>query len=47
MLQNYFKTAWRNMLHNRTSSLINISGLSIGIACTVVDRNFYKERTEL
>lgn len=36
MLQNYFKPAWRNMLHNRTSSLINISGLSIGIACTLL-----------
>ena len=42
MLQNYFKSAWRNMLHNRTSSLINISGLSIGIACTLLIVIFIK-----
>src|SRR5678815_1537550 len=42
MLQNYFKPAWRNMLHNRTSSLINISGLSIGIACALLIAIFIK-----
>ena len=42
MLQTYFKPAWRNMLHNRTSSLINISGLSIGIACTLLIVIFIK-----
>jgi putative ABC transport system permease protein len=42
MIKNYFKTAWRNMLHNRTSSLINISGLSIGIACTLLIVIFIK-----
>jgi putative ABC transport system permease protein len=42
MFQNYFKSAWRNMLHNRTSSLINISGLSIGIACTLLIVIFIK-----
>ena len=42
MLQSYFKPAWRNMLHNRTSSLINISGLSIGIACTLLIVIFIK-----
>jgi putative ABC transport system permease protein len=36
MLKNYFKTAWRNMLRNKTSSLINVSGLSIGIACVLM-----------
>jgi putative ABC transport system permease protein len=36
MFKNYFKTAWRNMLRNRTSSFINISGLSIGIACVLL-----------
>jgi len=36
MLKNYFKTAWRSILHNRTSSLINISGLSIGIASALL-----------
>lgn len=42
MTRNYFKPAWRNMLHNRTSSLINISGLSIGIACTLLIVIFIK-----
>ena len=36
MIKNYFKTAWRNMLRNKTSSFINISGLSIGIACALL-----------
>lgn len=36
MIKNYFKTAWRNMLRNRTSSFINVSGLSIGIACVLM-----------
>lgn len=32
MLQNYFKLAWRNLWKNKIFSLINIFGLSIGIA---------------
>src|SRR5215204_4722743 len=36
MIKNYFKTAWRNMIRNKTSSFINISGLSIGIACVLM-----------
>lgn len=32
MLQNYFKIAWRNLLHNKSLFLINILGLAIGIA---------------
>ena len=33
MLQNYFKIAWRNLLRNKTFSLINITGLAIGLCC--------------
>ena len=36
MIKNYFKTAWRNMIRNKTSSFINVSGLSIGIACVLL-----------
>lgn len=36
MLRNYFKIAWRNMLRNRTSSFINIGGLSVGIAAALL-----------
>jgi len=36
MIKNYFKTAWRNMMRNKISSFINVSGLSIGIACVLM-----------
>ncbi|HVX26726.1 MAG TPA: ABC transporter permease [Parafilimonas sp.] len=35
MFKNYFKTAWRNMLRNKTNSIINISGLAIAMACVI------------
>ena len=36
MVKNYFKTAWRNLLHNKTFSLINIFGLALGMTCSLV-----------
>jgi putative ABC transport system permease protein len=36
MLKNYLKTAWRSLLKNRLSSLINIGGLSIGMALAML-----------
>lgn len=36
MFRNYLKIAWRNLLSNRVFSLINISGLSIGLACCLL-----------
>ncbi len=36
MFRNYFKTAWRNMLRNKTSSFINVGGLSVGIAAALL-----------
>ena len=36
MFKNYFKTAFRNLLKNKIFSLINISGLSIGISSALV-----------
>jgi len=32
MLTNYFKIAWRNILRNKTFSLIKIAGLALGLA---------------
>lgn len=32
MLKNYFLVAWRNLVRNKTFSVINIGGLSIGLA---------------
>ncbi|MFT4203122.1 MAG: ABC transporter permease [Chitinophagaceae bacterium] len=31
MFRNYLKTAWRNIIRNRTSSIINIVGLGLGM----------------
>ena len=36
MLKNYFKIAVRNILRNKTYSIINIFGLAIGIACSIL-----------
>ena len=36
MFKNYFKTAWRNLIKNKVSSFINISGLAIGMAVAIL-----------
>lgn len=36
MLKNYLKIAWRNITKNKLFSIINILGLSIGLACSVL-----------
>ncbi len=36
MFKNYFKTAWRSLWKNKTSSIINISGLAIGMAVAIM-----------
>ena len=36
MLKNYFRTAIRNLLRQRGYSLINITGLAIGLACCLL-----------
>jgi len=33
MLRNYLKIAWRNLVKNKAYSVINITGLAIGLAC--------------
>jgi putative ABC transport system permease protein len=35
MFKNYFITAWRNFWKNRTFSLINTTGLALGMACSL------------
>ena len=35
MLKNYFKVAWRNLFRNKSFSLTNLLGLSIGMTCTI------------
>ncbi len=36
MIKNYFKTAWRSLLRNKSYAIINVAGLSIGIAACLL-----------
>jgi putative ABC transport system permease protein len=45
MIKNYIKIAWRNILSNKLFSLINISGLSIGITCCALIYLYVQKET--
>jgi len=36
MIRNYFKIAWRSLWKNKTASIVNIIGLSVGLACCLI-----------
>ncbi|MDB5089560.1 MAG: transporter permease [Mucilaginibacter sp.] len=36
MIKNYLKIAWRNLVHNKISALINIGGLAVGMAVAML-----------
>ncbi len=36
MLKNYLKIAWRNLWKNKSFSVINISGLALGLTCSIL-----------
>src|SRR4051812_4205707 len=36
MIKNYLKIAWRGLQKNRSSSLINIGGLTVGMAVSIL-----------
>ena len=36
MFKNYFKIGWRNLTRNKTYAIINVAGLSLGIACSIL-----------
>lgn len=36
MIRNYFKIAWRNLLKDRQFTILNLLGLSTGLACTLL-----------
>ena len=36
MIKNYFKIAWRNLTRNRLYAILNVSGLSLGLACALI-----------
>src|SRR3954468_464279 len=43
MLSNYIKIAVRQLMKNKTFSLINIFGLSVGVACCVLLTMFIQD----
>lgn len=43
MLKNYLKIAWRNLIRQKSFSLINILGLSIGLACCLILLAYVKQ----
>lgn len=44
MVRNYFRSALRNILRNKTTSFINLAGLSLGIAtCLIIALFIYNE----
>ncbi len=43
MFKNYFKTAFRNLARNKVYSLINIAGLSLGLACAMLIMLYVKD----
>ncbi|HPW62953.1 MAG TPA: permease prefix domain 2-containing transporter, partial [Cyclobacteriaceae bacterium] len=36
MYKSYFKIGWRNLVKNKAFSFINISGLALGLTCSVL-----------
>src|SRR6185503_12650932 len=36
MIKNYLKIAWRNLIRNKAFSTINILGLALGMACSLL-----------
>src|ERR1700688_2375646 len=45
MFKNYFKTTLRNLLRNKVYFFINISGLSLGLACAMLIILYLKDET--
>lgn len=36
MLRNHFKIAWRNLVRNKSYAVLNVLGLSVGLACCII-----------
>src|SRR5215471_20650661 len=36
MFKNYFKTAWRSIRKNKTTAVINVTGLSVGMTAAIL-----------
>ena len=42
MIRNYLKIAWRNLLKSKKYTLINITGLAVGVGCFLLLSLFVK-----
>jgi putative ABC transport system permease protein len=47
MLRNYLKTAWRNLVKGKTFSIINISGLALGMASSLLIMLWVNDETNI
>lgn len=47
MLKNYFKVAIRNLWRNKTFSIINIMGLALGLACSLLIMLWVKDEYDV
>ncbi|MDF7815968.1 permease prefix domain 2-containing transporter [Runella sp. MFBS21] len=47
MIRNYFIIAWRNILKNKAFSVINITGLSIGLTCSLLIYLWVKDELQI
>src|SRR3978361_118165 len=36
MIKNYIKTAWRNLMHNKSYATLNVVGLAVGVAACLL-----------
>jgi len=36
MIKNYLLVAWRNLVRNKAFSSVNILGLALGLACSIL-----------
>lgn len=43
MIKNYLKIAWRNLVRQKSFSLINVLGLSLGLACCLILLSYVKQ----
>jgi ABC-type antimicrobial peptide transport system permease subunit len=47
MIKNYLKTAWRNLIKDKSFSLINVSGLALGMASSLLITLWVSDETSI
>lgn len=43
MIKNYIKIAWRNLIRHKSNTIINLSGLAVGLACCILISLYARE----